>query len=105
MGTVLRVKLLIRNLNRSTTEATLRELFLTHGTVQSCTLVMDGVTGSSKGFGFIEMPKQGEAKAAMKTLNGKEIEGYKIRVKKAEDKPELEKPKPAAVKKKSVWDR
>lgn len=66
---------------------------------------MDKVTGSSKGFGFIEMPRQGEAKAAMKAFNGKEIDGYKIRVKKAEEKSEPEKPKPSAVKKKSVWDR
>jgi len=54
--------------------------------VQSCTLVMDKSTGESKGFGFIEMPRQGDAKAAMKSLNGKDIAGSKIRVKKAEEK-------------------
>lgn len=82
------MKLLIRNLARTTTEAELRTLFEAQGTVQSCTLVMDKVTGGSKGFGFIEMPKQGEAKAAMKALNGKDVAGSKIRVKKAETKPE-----------------
>ena len=82
------MKLLIRNLARTTTEEELRTLFEAHGTVQSCDLVMDKETGKSKGFGFVEMPKPGDAKAAMKSLNGKEIAGSKIRVKKAEPKPE-----------------
>ena len=82
------MKLLIRNLSRTTTEAELRTLFEAHGAVQSCNLVIDKKTGSSKGFGFVEMPKQGEAKAAMKVLNGTEIAGSNIRVKKAEPKKE-----------------
>lgn len=82
------MKLLIRNLARGTTESELRAMFEEHGTVQSCTLVMDKDTNSSKGFGFVEMPKPGEAKAAMKLLNGHELDGNKIRVKKAESKPE-----------------
>ena len=80
------MKLLIRNLARTTTEAELRAMFEAHGTVQSCTLVMDNETGDSKGFGFVEMPKQGEAKAAMNILNDKDVAGNKIRVKKAESK-------------------
>ena len=80
------MKLLIRNLARTTSETEIRALFETHGTVQSCKLVIDKNTGVSKGFGFVEMPRQGEARAAMKTLNGKEIDGSKIRVKKAETK-------------------
>ncbi len=82
------MKLIIRNLDRSTTEAEIRAMFEQYGSVQSCTLVMDQKTGKSKGFGFVEMPRQGEAKAAMKTLNGKDVAGSKIRVKKAEAKPE-----------------
>ena len=81
------MKLLIRNLARTTTEVELRTLFEAHGVVQSCTLVIDKKTGGSKGFGFVEMPKPGEAKAAIKTLNGKDVAGNKIRVKKAEPKP------------------
>lgn len=81
------MKLLIRNLPRTTTEAELRALFAEHGAVQSCTLVIDKETGGSKGFGFVEMPKPGEAKAAIKLLNGLDIAGSKIRVKKAEAKP------------------
>jgi RNA recognition motif-containing protein len=77
------MKLLIRNLSRTTTEAELQAMFKVHGAVQFCNLVIDKKTGESKGFGFIEMPKPGEAKAAMKVLNGKDIAGSKIRVKKA----------------------
>ena len=86
------MKLLIRNLARSTTEVKLRAMFESHGAVQSCTLIMDKETGSSKGFGYIEMPKQGDAKAAMKTLNGKDVEGSKIRVKKRAVKTEHREP-------------
>ena len=80
------MKLLIRNLDRVTTEKELKDLFQEFGTVQSCNLVMDKGTGASKGFGFIEMPKTGEAKAAIKNLNNQTVGENKIRVKKAEDK-------------------
>ena len=78
------MKLLVRNLARTTTEAELRAMFETCGKVQSCNLVIDKETGVSKGFGFIEMPRPGDAKAAVKILNGKDVAGNKIRVKKAE---------------------
>lgn len=78
------MKLLVRNLSRSTTEAELRELFESYGRVQYCTLVLDQATGSSKGFGFVEMPRPGDAKAAVKNLNNKEVAGHRIRVKKAQ---------------------
>jgi RNA recognition motif-containing protein len=80
------MKLLIRNLARSTTEDELRKIFEVYGTVQSCDLVLDKETGESKGFGFIEMPNQGDAKAAMKRINGEDVAGSKVRVKKAESK-------------------
>ena len=80
------MKVLIRNLNRTTTQATVLELFQAYGGVQSCTIVMDKNSGGSKGFGFVEMPNQGEAKAAIKSLNAMDLEGNVIRVKKAEDK-------------------
>lgn len=80
------MKLLVRNIARNTSEEELRALFEEFGTLQSCTLVLDNDTGESKGFGFVEMPKIGDAKLAIKKLNGKEIDGSKLRVKKAEDK-------------------
>jgi RNA recognition motif-containing protein len=80
------MKLLIRNLDRSTTEDDLTVLFQEFGAVQSCTVIFDRDSGASKGFAFIEMPKSGEAKAAIKNLNNKAVGSNKIRVKKAEDK-------------------
>ena len=82
------MKLLVRNLDRSTTEKELNDLFQAFGKVQSCDLVVDQVSGTSKGFGFVEMPKAGEAKTAMKNLNNKTIGSNQIRVKKAEEKNE-----------------
>ena len=78
------MKLLVRNLPRNMTENELKSLFESYGSVQSCIIVLDKQSNESKGFGFIEMPKVGEAKAAMKNLNGKDVEGKKIRVKKSE---------------------
>lgn len=80
------MKLLVRNLDRLTTLEELTELFQAHGKVQSCNLVMDQASGESKGFGFVEMPKAGEAKSAMKSLNNKTVGSNRIRVKKAEEK-------------------
>jgi len=80
------MKLLVRNLDRSTTEEQLNELFQSFGKVQSCSLIVDQGSGLSKGFGFVEMPKAGEAKVAIKNLNNKTVGSNKIRVKKAEEK-------------------
>lgn len=77
------MKLLIRNLARSTTESDVNSLFTAHGAVQSCDLVLDKKSGGSKGFAFVEMPKAGQAKAAMKALNNTDVDGSVIRVKKA----------------------
>ena len=77
------MRLLVRNMSRDTTEADLRDLFETYGAVQSCVIVNDAVTGKSKGFGFVEMPKAGEAKAATVQLNMWELDGAIIRVKRA----------------------
>jgi RNA recognition motif-containing protein len=80
------MKLIVRNLDRATTEDELNRMFQEYGAVQSCNLVIDQASGLSKGFGFIEMPKAGEAKAAIKNLNNKSVGNSKIRVKKAEEK-------------------
>lgn len=98
------MKILLRNLSRTTTEAELHDLLGVYGEVQYCKVVMDKVTGLSKGFGFAEIPRAGEAKAAIKGLNGKDVGGNTIRVKKAEthevvSSEKAAKPKPE----KSVW--
>ncbi|MCU7904379.1 MAG: RNA-binding protein [Candidatus Thiodiazotropha sp. (ex Epidulcina cf. delphinae)] len=78
------MKIIVRNLSRETTEAELLTLFKEYGDVQYCKVVTDKATGKSKGFGFVEMPRVGEAKIAIKGLNARDIGGNKIRVKKAE---------------------
>jgi len=80
------MKLLIRNLARTTTEAEIHAKFEAFGTLQSCNLVMDKRTGLSKGFAFVQIPKAGAAKAAMKALNGTLLDGNVIRVKQAQGK-------------------
>ncbi|MFC4699038.1 RNA recognition motif domain-containing protein [Glaciecola siphonariae] len=80
------MKILVRNLARTTGEAALEAAFAEFGSVQACNLVMDTDTGTSKGFGFVDMPKASEAKAAIQALNYKKIDGNKIRVKKVEPK-------------------
>lgn len=78
------MKLLVRNLSRSTTEQEIRILFSAHGTVTECSLVLDQETGKSKGFAFVVMPKEIEAKAALSALHEKRIAKNRIRVKVAQ---------------------
>jgi len=80
------MKILVRNLARATTEENLGALFEPFGAVQFCNLVLDKDSGISKGFGFVEMPKAGAAKAAIKALNNTMVDGVKIRVKLAQAK-------------------
>jgi len=75
------MKLLVRNLSRSTTEQEIRILFSAHGKVTECNLVLDQETAKSKGFGFVEMPNEKEAKAALKALHETRIAKNRIRVK------------------------
>ena len=82
------MKILVRNLERSVTEAELLELFKPFGTVESAVVVMDAETKKSKGFGFIEMPNPREAIKAIKGLNTLKVKGAGIRVKAAEEKPQ-----------------
>ncbi|MGB5121691.1 MAG: RNA-binding protein [Vibrio fluvialis] len=78
------MKLLVRNLSRSTTEQEIRKLFSDFGTVKECTLVLDQETGQSKGFAFVEMPDAAEAKTAFNALNMTSVAKSKIRVKAAQ---------------------
>ena len=78
------MKILVRNLERSITEQELLELFQPFGQVESCVLVLDPASGTSKGFGFVEMPHAREAIKAIKGLNTFKVKGAGIRVKAAE---------------------
>ena len=68
----------VGNLSYSATEASMKELFESYGQVTTAKIVTDKFTGSSRGFGFIEMPNADEAQKAIDELNGKDFDGRKI---------------------------
>lgn len=70
----------VGNLSYDVTEADLKELFEAFGQVSSSSVVKDKFSGQSKGFGFVEMPTDTEAKAAISSLNGREVKGRTISV-------------------------
>ena len=76
-------KLYVGNLTYGVTDSQLEQLFAPHGTVQSAQVIMDRDTGRSKGFGFVEMGSDQEAKAAIAALNGKEVDGRALTVNEA----------------------
>ncbi len=79
------MKFLVRNLERTTSEHEIRVLFSTFGTVTECNLVLDQETGQSKGFAFVEMPDENEAKTAIEKLHLSTVSKSKIRVKLAQN--------------------
>ncbi len=78
------MNIFVAKLNFDTQERDLEEAFAAHGTVDSAKIIMDKFTGRSKGFGFVEMPNDDEAQAAIDDLNDQEFDGRTIVVKKAE---------------------
>ncbi|NPA43769.1 MAG: RNA-binding protein [Chlorobi bacterium] len=73
----------VGNIPYRTDEEELRELFEAYGRVDSVKIITDRFTGRSKGFGFVEMPDEDEAQAAIQALNGKEVDGRPLRVNQA----------------------
>jgi len=73
-------KLFVGNLSFDTTSEQLSELFARAGSVQSATVMTDRATGRSRGFGFVEMSTEDEAKAAVNEFNGKEFQGRTLHV-------------------------
>ena len=73
-------KIFVGNISFTTTEADLRQWFQPHGSVESATVVTDRDTGRSRGFGFVEMPNDSEAEAAIAALNGSEAGGRSLTV-------------------------
>jgi cold-inducible RNA-binding protein len=81
-------KLYVGNLTYGVTDSTLEQMFAPHGTVQSAQVIMDRDTGRSKGFGFVEMGSDQEAKAAIAAMNGKEVDGRALTVNEAKPREE-----------------
>ena len=76
-------KLYVGSLSYSTTDDSLKELFEQAGTVDSASVIIDKMSGRSKGFGFVEMSSEEEAQKAIEMLNEKEFDGRKIIVNEA----------------------
>ena len=76
------------NLSYSVTDEDLNELFGAFGEVSRANVISDRETGRSKGFGFVEMPVDDEAKQAIDSLNGKDVKGRVISVNEARPRPE-----------------
>lgn len=76
------------NLAYSVTDQSLQEAFEEFGTVDSARVIQDRDTGRSKGFGFVEMPNDDEARAAIEALNGKSIEDREVTVNEARPRPQ-----------------
>lgn len=77
------MNLFVGNLSYNTTEDDLREAFSAFGQVSSAAVIMDRETGRSRGFGFIEMSSDDEAKAAIEGLNEKDMDGRPLSVNEA----------------------
>ena len=87
------MNIFISNLNYNTVEQELQALFENYGEVSSVKIVTDRETGRSRGFGFVEMPNDNEAKSAIEATNEKEIGGRTLKVNEA--RPREERPRRA----------
>ncbi len=76
-------KLFVGGLSYDTTDETLKEAFSKIGTVESASVIMDKMSGRSKGFGFVEMSSEEEAQKAIEAMNNQEIDGRKVTVNEA----------------------
>jgi RNA recognition motif-containing protein len=79
--------ILVGNLNPNVTERDIRSLFEAHGAVQRSKMMTDRWTGLSRGFGFIQMETDAEAKTAIVVLNGTDLNGKTMKVNEA--RPQL----------------
>jgi RNA recognition motif-containing protein len=82
------VNIYVGNLSYEATQDDLRQAFEAHGEVSSVSIIMDKMTGRSRGFGFVEMPDQGAGQAAISALNLQEIRGRAMTVNEARPKTE-----------------
>jgi len=82
------VNLYVGNLDFDVSDEDLRQAFAEYGTVTTAKVIMDRYSSSSRGFGFVEMPNNPEADAAIKALNGELLKGKRIKISEARPKAE-----------------
>ena len=80
-------KVYVGNMNYTTTETALRDLFTPYGEVSSVNIIVDRYTGKAKGFGFVEMADRAEADKAIAGTNGADFKGRPLRVNESQPKP------------------
>lgn len=80
------MNIFVGNLNFTTNEDSIQELFEPFGEITSVNVITDRETGRSRGFAFVQMPNVDEARAAMTALDGKELDGRNIRVNEARER-------------------
>jgi RNA recognition motif-containing protein len=89
------MNIFVGNLNWSTTQAELEQLFYAYGTVESVRIMTDRETGRSRGFAFVEMPDANEAQAAIEGLNGTSLGGRALTVNEARQREDRNAPQRA----------
>ena len=82
------VNIYVGNLSYEATQDDVRQAFEAYGEVSSVSIIMDKMTGRSRGFGFVEMPDKGQAEAAIQALNLQEVRGRAMTVNEAKPKAE-----------------
>jgi RNA recognition motif-containing protein len=81
----------VGNMSWEVTQDDLHQAFANHGEVASANIITDKFSGRSRGFGFVEMPKDDEARAAIEAVNGMDLKGRALNVNEA--KPRNDKPR------------
>ncbi|MCI5108408.1 MAG: RNA-binding protein [Candidatus Pacebacteria bacterium] len=81
-------KLYVGGVSYDSTDESLKEAFSAAGTVESASIIMDKMTGRSKGFGFVEMSTPEEAQKAIEMFDGQEVDGRAVKVSEARPKKE-----------------
>jgi len=89
------MRIFVGNVAFSTSEFDLEELFGRYGRVSSARIATDRATGRSRGFGFVEMPDQAEAQAAVEALHGSSFGGRPLTVNEARPREERDSPRPS----------
>ena len=82
------MNIFVGNLSYDSSDEDLQTAFAVHGQVESAKVIMDRMTGRSRGFGFVEMPNNQEGQAAIDALNGSDLQGRPLTVNQAKPREE-----------------
>jgi len=80
------MKIFVGNLSFQSTDESIRSVFAAHGQVDEVAIITDRETGRPRGFCFVTMPNDGEAQAAIESLDGSSIDGRNINVSQARER-------------------